>query len=160
MNDRLRNTYGVSRGALMHSLQGAEAQGPTLERGPLAVGKLYYSNNYLYGSLEQWQQHSVNKLTHSFSATPWFSLGSPHTVCVVGMFHRYTTVRNAQSINTFAHFASKVTLAQHKCLYINVQGKGIRETTLLCERNWTGQLSVTWYSASSVICVVSVEGFR
>ncbi len=28
-----------------------------------------------------------------------------------------------------------------------------RETTLLCERNWTGQLSVTSYSASSVICV-------
>ncbi len=31
---------------------------------PLAAGKLYFSNNYLYGSLQQWQQHSVNKLTH------------------------------------------------------------------------------------------------
>ncbi len=28
-----------------------------------------------------------------------------------------------------------------------------REPTLLCERNWTGQLSVTSYSASSVTCV-------
>ncbi len=51
----------VYRGALMHGLQGAEAQGPTLAG----------INHYLYASLQQWEQHSVNKLTHSFSATPW-----------------------------------------------------------------------------------------
>ncbi len=51
----------------MHRLQGAEAQGPTRERGPLAAGKLYFYNNYLYGNLQQLQQHSVNKLTLIFS---------------------------------------------------------------------------------------------
>ncbi len=43
----------IARGALMHGLQEAEAQGPTLERGPLAAGKLIFSNNYLYGSLQK-----------------------------------------------------------------------------------------------------------
>ncbi len=42
----------------MHGLQG----GPTL-----AARKLYFSNNYLYGSLQQCQQHSVNKHTLIFS---------------------------------------------------------------------------------------------
>ncbi len=30
----LEQVYALCRGALMHGLQGAEAQGPTLERGP------------------------------------------------------------------------------------------------------------------------------
>ncbi len=53
--------------ALMHGLQGAEAQGPTLERGPTGWKEIIF----LYMGLQQWQQYSVNKLTHSFSATLW-----------------------------------------------------------------------------------------
>ncbi len=44
----------------MHGLQGAEAQGPTLGRGLLVQRKLYFSNNYLYGSLQQCEQHSID----------------------------------------------------------------------------------------------------
>ncbi len=43
----------VVRGALMHGLQGAEAQGPTLERGPTGCKEIIFSSNYLYGSLQQ-----------------------------------------------------------------------------------------------------------
>ncbi len=88
----------------------------------------------------------------------------PHTVCVVGMFHvfhRYTV--SGMHINAVAYFASKVTLAKHKSVFM-LTCRLTKETTLLCERNWIGQLSVTSYSESSVICVdviyVSVEGFR
>ncbi len=59
----------------MHGLQEAEAQGLTLERGRPCCSCLYRE---------------------------WFSLGSPNTVCVVGMFHvfhRYT-VWNTQSMHS------------------------------------------------------------
>ncbi len=39
-------------------------------------------------------------------------------------------------INAFAYFASKLTLAQHKSVFM-LTCRLTRETTLLCERNWT-----------------------
>ncbi len=54
----------------------------------------------------------------------------------------------------YSAFASKV--AQHKSVFVNVQ--------INKKHNWTGQLSVMLYSASSVTCVdvicVLAEGFR
>ncbi len=35
-------TFVVTRGALMHGLQGAEAQGPTLERGPTGCREIIF----------------------------------------------------------------------------------------------------------------------
>ncbi len=46
------------------------------------------------------------------------------------------------TINAFTYFTSKVTLVQHKSVFM-LTYRLTRETTLLCERNWTGHLSVT-----------------
>ncbi len=37
----------------MHGLQGAEAQGPTLERGPTRCKEIIFFEYFLYGSLQQ-----------------------------------------------------------------------------------------------------------
>ncbi len=37
----------------MHGLQGAEAQGPTLERGHTDCREIMFSNNYINGNLQQ-----------------------------------------------------------------------------------------------------------
>jgi len=54
----------------MHGLQGAEAQGPTLERVPTGCKEIIFSE-----SLFIWEFAAVTtascKQTHSFSVTPW-----------------------------------------------------------------------------------------
>ncbi len=66
------------------------------------------------------------------------------------VFHRYTV--SGCTINAFAYFASNVTLAQHKSVFM-LMCRLTRETRLLCERNWIGQLI---HGYSYVICAAAV----
>ncbi len=114
----------------MHGLQGAEAQGPKRERGPTGCREIIFLIIFI------WEFAAVTtafcKQTHThFQQRPgcnclyseWFSLGSPHTVCIVGMFHRYTRAasetaysmsRYLISISTYLTSAKKSTYSTAK----------------------------------------------
>ncbi len=81
----------IVRGASMHGHQGAEAQGPTLEklqgnnifRIIIYMGVCSSDNSILQTNLHT---HFQRRAGCSSLYSEWFSLCSPHTVCVVGMF--------------------------------------------------------------------------
>ncbi len=86
----------------MHGLQGAEAQGSTLDRGPTGCKEIIFFQIIIYmgvcssdNSILQTSSHTHFQRRPGCSSlySEWFSLGSPHTVFVVGMFHRYTVSR-------------------------------------------------------------------